>query len=157
MTAELGHFALILALLMAVVQGVVPLIGAQRRNDTLMALAGPTAIGQFVFVSMAFGCLMYAYVVSDFSVMNVAANSHSDKPLLYKFTAVWGNHEGSMVLWVWILSLFGAGVALFGGNLPLELKSLPALKMVQYEGNPFPPERQSEIDRIFGAMQEAPR
>ncbi|MSO75099.1 MAG: heme lyase CcmF/NrfE family subunit [Alphaproteobacteria bacterium] len=123
MSAELGHYALILALFMAVAQGVLPLIGAQRRDDALMALAGPAVIGQFVFISMAFACLMYAYVVSDFSVMNVAANSHSDKPLLYKFTAVWGNHEGSMVLWVWILSVYGLAVAAFGRNLPPVLKA----------------------------------
>ncbi len=123
MTAELGHYALILALIMALVQSVLPLIGAHRRDHTLMALAGPAVIGQFVFVSMAFACLMYAYVVSDFSVMNVAANSHSDKPLLYKFTAVWGNHEGSMVLWVWILAVYGLAVTAFGGNLPPVLKS----------------------------------
>jgi cytochrome c-type biogenesis protein CcmF len=122
-SAELGHYALILALLLALVQGVVPLVGAQRRDALLMSLAGPAVIGQFVFVSMAFACLMYAYVVSDFSVMNVAANSHSAKPLLYKFTAVWGNHEGSMILWVWILSVYGAAVALFGGNLPPALKA----------------------------------
>jgi cytochrome c-type biogenesis protein CcmF len=122
-SAELGHYALILALMLALVQGVVPLVGAQRRDHLLMSLAGPAALGQFVFVSMAFASLMYAYVVSDFSVMNVAANSHSDKPLLYKFTGVWGNHEGSMVLWVWILSLYGLAVAAFGGNLPPALKA----------------------------------
>ena len=83
MTAELGHFALILALVLAIVQGVVPLIGAQRNNDAWMAVARPAAIGQFLFVSMAFACLMYAYVVSDFSVANVAQNSHSAKPLMY--------------------------------------------------------------------------
>ncbi|MGD9538302.1 MAG: heme lyase CcmF/NrfE family subunit [Alphaproteobacteria bacterium] len=123
MSAELGHYALILALMLALVQGVLPLIGAQRRDHLLMSLAGPAALGQFVFVSMAFACLMYAYVVSDFSVMNVAANSHSDKPLLYKFTGVWGNHEGSMVLWVWILAAYGLAVAAFGGNLPPALKA----------------------------------
>ncbi|MSO70325.1 MAG: heme lyase CcmF/NrfE family subunit [Alphaproteobacteria bacterium] len=123
MSAELGNYALILALVMAIAQGILPLVGAARRNDNLMALAAPTVIGQFVFISMAFACLMYAYVVSDFSVMNVAANSHSDKPLLYKFTAVWGNHEGSMVLWVWILSVYGLAVAAFGRNLPPALKA----------------------------------
>jgi len=88
MNAELGHYALILALIMAVVQATLPMIGAARRDPLWMGLAAPAVIGQFVFVSMAFACLMYAYVVSDFSVMNVASNSHSDKPLLYKFTGV---------------------------------------------------------------------
>jgi cytochrome c-type biogenesis protein CcmF len=123
MSAELGHYALILALVMALVQGTVPLIGAWRRDALAMSVAGPAVIGQFVFVSIAFACLMHAYVSSDFSVMNVAANSHSDKPLLYKFTGVWGNHEGSMVLWVFILALYGLAVAAFGGNLPPQLKA----------------------------------
>jgi len=122
-SAELGHYALILALVMAVVQTTLPMVGAARRDALWMGLATPAVIGQFVFVSMAFACLMHAYVVSDFSVMNVAANSHSDKPLLYKFTAVWGNHEGSMVLWVWILAVYGLAVAAFGGNLPPTLKA----------------------------------
>ena len=123
MTAELGHFALILALVLAIVQGVVPLIGAQRNNDAWMAVARPAAIGQFLFVSMAFACLMYAYVVSDFSVANVAQNSHSAKPLMYKFSAVWGNHEGSMVFWIWILAVYGLAVAVFGRHLPDSLRA----------------------------------
>ncbi|MBT6829569.1 MAG: cytochrome c biogenesis protein CcsA, partial [Rhodospirillaceae bacterium] len=123
MIAEIGHFALILALVLAVVQGTLPLIGAWRGNDALMAVSRPTVAGQFVFISLAFACLMYAYVVSDFSIANVVANSHSAKPLLYKFTAVWGNHEGSMLLWVWILALYGAAIAAFGGNLPPGLRA----------------------------------
>ena len=123
MSAELGHYALILALVMAVVQATLPMVGAARRDALWMGLATPAVIGQFVFISMAFACLMYSYVVSDFSVMNVRDNSHSDKPLLYKFTAVWGNHEGSMVLWVWILSVYGLAVAAFGSNLPPGLKA----------------------------------
>ena len=123
MIPEIGHYALILALVMAVVQGTVPLIGAWRRDATWMALARPAVAGQFLFVSLAFGCLMYAYVVSDFSVANVAQNSHSAKPLLYKYTAVWGNHEGSMLLWVWILALYGIAVAVFGSNLPPQMRA----------------------------------
>ena len=123
MSAEIGHYALILALALALVQGFVPLIGAQRGDAAWMALARPAVAAQFFFISTAFACLMYAFVVSDFSVSNVANNSHSSKPLLYKFAGVWGNHEGSLVLWVWILSFYGGLVALFGGNLPPGLRA----------------------------------
>jgi cytochrome c-type biogenesis protein CcmF len=120
---EIGHFALVLALFVALAQAVLPLIGAARRHDRLMASARPAAILQLLFVTTAFLALMQAYVVSDFTVANVVANSHSAKPLLYKITGVWGNHEGSMLLWVLILALFGVGVALFGGNLPASLRA----------------------------------
>jgi len=120
---ELGHFALVLALLVAVLQMVVPAYGAQVREERLMAVAEPAALCQFGLLAIAFAALMQAYVVSDFSVANVAANSHSTKPLLYRISGVWGNHEGSMVLWVLILALFGAAVAAFGRNLPPTLKA----------------------------------
>jgi cytochrome c-type biogenesis protein CcmF len=123
MIVELGHFALILALLTALVQSSIPLIGAARRQLSWMAVAQSTALMQFLLVAIAFAALMYAYVTSDFSVANVYQNSHSAKPLLYKITGVWGNHEGSMILWVFILSLFGAAVALFGNNLPPALRA----------------------------------
>ena len=123
MIAEIGHYALVLALALALVQSIVPAIGARRRDDTLMAVAGPTALAQFAFVGLAFVALTAGYVTSDFSVVNVFENSHSEMPLIYKFTSVWGNHEGSMLLWVLILSLFGALVAAFGTNLPSTLKA----------------------------------
>ena len=123
MIAEIGHYALVLALGLALIQSVVPMVGARLRDDTLMGVAGPTAIAQFAFVATAFAALTAAYVTSDFSVANVFENSHSAMPLIYKFTSVWGNHEGSMLLWVLILSLFGALVAVFGGNLPATLKA----------------------------------
>ncbi len=123
MIVELGHFALILALLLAMVQASVPLLGAARRKAGWMTLGQSTAVAQFVLVSLAFAALINAYVTSDFSVANVAENSHSTKPLLYKITGVWGNHEGSMMLWVFILSLFGAAVAWFGDNLPPTLRA----------------------------------
>ena len=97
MIAELGHFALALALMLALVQATVPLYGASRGNPVLMALGGSTAIAQFALVALAFAVLVHAYVTSDFSLATVAENSHSTKPLLYKITGVWGNHEGSMV------------------------------------------------------------
>src|SRR5262249_6272872 len=93
------------------------------RDAALMGVAGPTAPVQFGFVAMAFGALVISYVTSDFSVATVAENSHSAMPLVYKITSVWGNHEGSMVLWVLILALFGALVATFGTNLPATLKA----------------------------------
>ena len=123
MTAEIGHYALVLALGLALVQASVPLFGARKNDPVLMAVAGPTAIAQFAFVSLAFVALVSCYVSSDFSVINVFENSHSAKPLIYKITGVWGNHEGSMLLWVLILSLFGALVAAFGRNLPMRLKA----------------------------------
>ena len=118
MIAELGHYALVLALALALIQASVPLWGARTNDATLMGVAGSTALAQFVFVAASFGALTACYVGSDFSVLNVFQNSHSTMPLIYKFTSVWGNHEGSMLLWVLILALFGALVALFGTNLP---------------------------------------
>jgi cytochrome c-type biogenesis protein CcmF len=121
--AELGHYALVLALALGLVQASVPIIGARKNDPVLMAVAGPTALAQLLFVALAFGALVLCYVRSDFSVLNVFENSHSQKPLVYKITGVWGNHEGSMLLWVLILSVFGALVALFGNNLPTRLKA----------------------------------
>jgi len=123
MTPELGHFALVLALGLALIQSIVPVIGVHRRDGSLMRLASSTALAQFVFVALSFLALTACYVTSDFSVATVYENSHSMMPLVYKFTSVWGNHEGSMLLWVLILSLFGALVALFGNNLPAALKA----------------------------------
>ena len=123
MIPELGHFALILALLLSLVQAVVPMAGAARGNAEWMAMARPAAVGQFAMIAVAFLALMYAFVVSDFTVANVVENSHSAKPMLYKVAGVWGNHEGSMVLWVLILALFGAMVAWFGDNLPPRLQA----------------------------------
>ncbi len=123
MIAETGHYALILALGVAIVQMLVPLIGTRYRDPQLTAVAIPAAQAEFVLIAIAFIALMTAYVTSDFSVANVWQNSHSAKPLLYKISGVWGNHEGSMILWVLILSLFGAAVATFGTNLPRQLQA----------------------------------
>ena len=123
MIVEIGHYALILALALSLVQGTIPLAGAHLRYDSWVAVARPVAIVQFGFVAVSFAALTYAFVVSDFSVLNVTMNSHSAKPLLYKVSGVWGNHEGSLLLWVLILTLFGATVAIFGGNLPPELRA----------------------------------
>jgi cytochrome c-type biogenesis protein CcmF len=123
MIVETGHFALILACFVALVQAVLPMWGAQRGVTSLIALARPAAQTQFLLVLAAFLALVQAFLASDFSVIVVLQNSHSLKPLLYKITGVWGNHEGSMVLWVLILTLFGALVATFGGNLPAGLQA----------------------------------
>jgi cytochrome c-type biogenesis protein CcmF len=123
MITEVGHFALILAFGVAIVQTLVPLVGAYKRWPSWMAVAEPAAGAQFALTALAFGALMYAFVVSDFSLSLVVANSHSAKPMLYKISGTWGNHEGSMLLWVLIVTLFGAMAAWFGGNLPPTLRA----------------------------------
>jgi len=150
MTPELGHFALALALALALAQAVLPLIGAAqgpRRGATLMAVGPAAAAGQLLFVAIAFASLMTSFVVSDFSVETVAANSHSAKPMLYKIAGTWGQHEGSMLLWCLILALCGGAVAGFGRQLPPSLKArvLAVLGMVAtgflafvlFTSNPF--------------------
>ena len=123
MITELGHFALILAFCVACVQAVLPLIGAHKRWPGWMAVAAPAATAQFLLTAASFAALTWAFVTSDFSLRLVTLNSHSAKPLLYKITGVWGNHEGSMLLWILIVTLFGACVAWFGTNLPPSLKA----------------------------------
>ncbi len=123
MIAEIGHFCLVLALLVAAVQTILPALGAHWREPRLMAMAEPAALTQLALLALAFLALMHAYVTSDFSVANTWENSHTLKPMLYKISGVWGNHEGSMLLWVLILALFGAAVAQFGRNLPASLKA----------------------------------
>src|SRR6202035_2055271 len=102
---------------------IMPIVGTRTNDPVLMSIAAPAALAQFVFVAIAFLALAECYVASDFSVLNVYENSNSAMPLLYRFTSVWGNHEGSMMLWVSILALFGALVAAFGSNLPAKLKA----------------------------------
>src|SRR3984893_12340900 len=147
MIDEIGHFALVLALCVAAIQATVPLYGAAKGDGALIALARPAALAQFVFVATAFGALIHAYATSDFSMLNVAANSSSMKPLLYKITGVWSNHEGSMILWVFMLSLFGAAVAVFSNNLPPALRArvlavqgmigVAFLLFILFTSNPF--------------------
>jgi cytochrome c-type biogenesis protein CcmF len=120
---EIGHFSLVLAFALALVQAGVPLIGARLDNERMMAVGGPSALGCFLLTGLSFAVLAAAYVQSDFSLANVWENSHSLQPTLFKLTGVWGNHEGSMLLWVLILTLFGALVAAFGNNLPPKLRA----------------------------------
>ena len=147
MIVELGHFALILAFVVACLQAVIPLVGAHKRWAGWMVAAEPAATAQFLLIAGAFAALTYAFVTSDFSVRLVVLNSHTDKPLLYKITGVWGNHEGSMLLWVMIVALFGAAVAWFGDNLPPTLKArvlgvqamigVAFIAFVLFTSNPF--------------------
>ncbi|MEP2889236.1 heme lyase CcmF/NrfE family subunit [Tateyamaria sp.] len=147
MITELGHFALILAFLVAIFQAFVPMYGAWRRDARLMAVAEPAASAQFLLIAFAFAALMYAFIVSDFSLRLVVLNSHSAKPMLYKISGTWGNHEGSMLLWVLIVALFGATAAWFGDNLPPTLRArvlavqgaigVAFLAFILFTSNPF--------------------
>ena len=123
MIPELGQFTVVLALLLAIVQGTLPIIGASNDNLLWKNLASYTAVLKFFLIAIAFFSLMKSYVVSDFTVINVINNSHSDKPLLYKIAGTWGNHEGSILLWILILVTFGASLAIFGRSIPSSLKA----------------------------------
>jgi cytochrome c-type biogenesis protein CcmF len=118
MTPEIGHFALILALSLAVLQGVLPLVGAHRNDAAMMAAGRTAANGQFLFVAFAFGCLVWAFVQDDFSVAYVANHSQLALPTPYKVSAVWGAHEGSLLMWVLILAIWTVAVGRFSRNLP---------------------------------------
>ena len=147
MIAEIGQFVLLLALIIAAVQVVVPMVGAARIDTTLMAFGSRMAVAQAVLLALAFAALIHGFVVSDFSLAVVFQNSHSLKPLLYKVSGVWGNHEGSMLMWVLILAIFGAAVAVFGRNLPPTLKArvlsvqamigVAFLAFIVFTSNPF--------------------
>ncbi|APX11692.1 heme lyase CcmF/NrfE family subunit [Tateyamaria omphalii] len=147
MITELGHFALVLAFLIAIVQSVVPMIGAWRRDPRWMAVAEPAASLQFILIAFSFAALMWAFIVSDFSLRLVVLNSHSAKPMIYKISGTWGNHEGSMLLWVLIVALFGAMAAWFGNNLPPTLRArvlavqgaigVAFLAFILFTSNPF--------------------
>jgi cytochrome c-type biogenesis protein CcmF len=123
MIPEIGQFALILALLLAVLQGTAPIVGAARGMPSWMAAARPLAQGQFVFVAIAFACLAWSFVHNDFSVLNVATNSNSKLPLAYRFAATWGSHEGSLLLWTLMLALWTLAVTVFSRHLPPEMVS----------------------------------
>src|SRR5690242_9493779 len=147
MIPELGNFALILALLLALIQGTLPIIGAARGIPSWIALARPVVQGQFVFVAIAFFCLAYSFVNSDFSVVNVAQNSNSNLPLQYRFAATWGSHEGSLLLWTFMLACWSVAVSVFSKHLPNEmvarvlgvmgLVSVGFLIFMLFTSNPF--------------------
>ncbi|HEY5995124.1 MAG TPA: heme lyase CcmF/NrfE family subunit [Gallionellaceae bacterium] len=121
MIPELGHFSLIVALMLALAQGILPIVGAARNNAVLMGVARPIAAGQFVFMAFAFCSLAYAFLSSDFSVLYVAQNSNSHLPAQYRFAALWGGHEGSILLWTFLLAVWTLAVAQFSKHLPQEM------------------------------------
>ena len=147
MIPEIGNLALILALCLALIQGIFPIAGSFRGNERWMALARPAAAGQFAFISIAFMCLVYAFVTNDFSVTNVASNSNSMLPLQYRIAASWGSHEGSLLLWVQMQVAWTFAVALFSRQLPdetvarvlgvLGLVNVGFLCFMLFTSNPF--------------------
>jgi cytochrome c-type biogenesis protein CcmF len=156
MIPELGNFALILAVCLALVQGSLPLLGAWRGNRRWIALARPAATGQFAFISFAFGCLLSSFIANDFSVAYVASNSNSMLPLHFRVAAVWGGHEGSLLLWVQILALWTLAVAVFSRRLPPAMTarvlgvmawiSIGFLLFMLFTSNPF--------DRLLPAARD---
>ncbi len=144
---EIGNFALIVALLLALIQGILPIVGAFRSNAVLMNVARPLAFGQFLLVSVAFACLLQAFISNDFSVLYVAQHSNSQLPIQYRIAALWGGHEGSLLLWVFLLGLWTIAVAMFSKHLPEEmvarvigimgLISVGFLLFMLFTSNPF--------------------
>ncbi len=122
MIPELGHFSLFLAICLALIQVTIPLLGAVNDNKPAMQLAQFTSWGQFFFVALAFISLAYAFLTNDFSVLYVAQNSNTHLPAFYRFCAVWGAHEGSLLLWVFILTGWMAAISLFSRSLPDNLE-----------------------------------
>ena len=147
MIPELGNFSLMLGLFLALVQGILPIAGSFRGNARWMAVARPAATGQFVFISIAFVSLVYSFITNDFSVTNVATNSNSMLPVYYRFAASWGSHEGSLLLWSWMLVMWTFAVAVFSRQLPDEtvarvlgvmgLISVGFLSFMLFTSNPF--------------------
>ena len=147
MIPEIGHFSLILAFCFALVQGILPLIGVAKNNQTLMGFAMPAARAQFLFISISFLCLEYAFFTNDFSVLYVASTSNSHLPLVYRLAAIWGGHEGSMLLWVSILAVWTMAVTFFAQKLPysfrttliavMGLVSVGFLMFILFTSNPF--------------------
>ncbi|MFQ3355238.1 MAG: cytochrome c-type biogenesis protein CcmF, partial [Paracoccaceae bacterium] len=164
MIPELGQFSLVLALLIAILQSIVPILGASRGNSTWMNSAKTSSLLMFFLVLFSFLALVYSYVVSDFTVLNVVNNSHSDKPMLYKVVGTWGNHEGSILLWVLILVTFGAAVVVFGDEIPSTLKArtlsvqawilVGFISFILFTSNPFerifpPPLNGNELNPLL--------
>ncbi|WP_419652283.1 cytochrome c biogenesis protein CcsA, partial [Thiolapillus sp.] len=147
MIPEIGHFALILALVVALVQSILPLAGAQRGIASWVAVAKPAARLQFLFMVISFACLTFSFMQSDFSVLYVATNSNTALPILYKISGVWGAHEGSLLLWALILTVWTTAVTLFGRSIPpvmmarvlgiLGLISVGFLMFMLFTSNPF--------------------
>ena len=147
MIAELGNYALALSLAIAVLLAIFPLWGAEKGNVQFMALARPMTYGLFLILSVSFGALFYVFAINDFSVQYVVNNSNTTLPIYYRLSAVWGSHEGSLLLWIWLLSLWSSAVALFSKRLPQEavarvlgimgIISIGFLLFVLFTSNPF--------------------
>ena len=147
MIPELGHFALIIAFAVSIVQSIVPLIGAEKNNATLISIARPAALTQLLFVGLAYAALTHAFIVHDFSVLYVSQHSNLVQPLMYRISGVWGSHEGSLLLWSLILSLWTIAVAVYSKNLPeiLMARVLAVMAMIStgflafmlFTSNPF--------------------
>jgi len=156
MIPEIGNFTLVVALFLALVQGVLPIAGAARGNEVWMGATRTLAFGQFVFVAIAIGCLTYSFIANDFSVLYVAQHSNSQLPIQYRISALWGGHEGSLLLWAFILTLWTVAVAMFSKHLPQEmvarvigvmgLISVGFLLFMLFTSNPF--------DRLFPAAMD---
>jgi len=156
MIPEIGNFTLVVALFLALVQGVLPIAGAARGNEVWMGATRTLALGQFVFVAIAIGCLTYSFIANDFSVLYVAQHSNSQLPIQYRISALWGGHEGSLLLWAFILTLWTVAVAMFSKHLPQEmvarvigvmgLISVGFLLFMLFTSNPF--------DRLFPAAMD---
>jgi cytochrome c-type biogenesis protein CcmF len=156
MIPELGHFALMLTLLVALVQGILPLVGAQRNNAQWIAVARPAATAAFLLIAFAFGCLSWAFYVNDFSVSYVAQHSNTQLPTLYRFAAVWGGHEGSLLLWMLMLAGWAQAVVLFSRQLPAVMvaRVLGVLGLVLVGLMAFVLLTSSPFDRLLPAAQE---
>ena len=146
MIPELGQLCLVIALLTSLLQAGVPLVNRFNQPHNLLHLTKSTATALFLLVSSAFAALLYAYIASDFSVLNVILNSHSSKPLIYKIVGAWGNHEGSMLLWMWVLATCGFLVAILpAADKELRATTLAVLGLISagllafilFTSNPF--------------------
>ena len=147
MIPELGHFALIIAFAIAIVQSVVPIIGAAKNDTALISMARPTALAQFLFVGISYAALTHAFIVHDFSVLYVSNHSNLVQPLMYRISGVWGSHEGSLLLWALILAAWTIAVAVYSRNLPeiLMARVLAVMGMIStgflafmlFTSNPF--------------------
>jgi len=156
MIPEIGHFALILALCLALIQGIVPIVGAQKKISSWVEVAAPAALGQTLFIMISFACLTYAFLTDDFSVGYAARQSNTELPVMYKISSVWGGHEGSLLLWTMFLAMWSAAVALFSRAMPLIMRgrviavmglvSVGFLLFLLLTSNPF--------DRMFPAALE---
>ncbi|MCK4705797.1 MAG: cytochrome c biogenesis protein CcsA, partial [Gammaproteobacteria bacterium] len=153
MIPEIGLFALIIAFGIAIVQGVVPLVGAARNDATMISLARPAAWAQLLFVSIAYAALTHAFVVHDFSVLYVSRHSNLVQPLMYRISGVWGSHEGSMLLWALILSIWTTAVAIYSRSLPaiLMARVLAVMGLISVGFYAFMLWTSNPFERIFPA------